>query len=123
MIFHNPVWWDLGLQFAMAKTNSEKLFSVNKELSKRCPSKCMCPCSSLLSKWHELRLINGLPTFNVCEETVFDTPSTFLKHLYSMKNEYYHRIVMRQVQNLYSSLISKLKIPDWNMSNSLKTTR
>ena len=121
MIFHNPIW-DLGLQFAVAKKNAEKLFSVNKESSQKYTSKCICPCSALLSDWHELQFINKLPTFHVCKSTVFNSPSTFVEHLHSMKDDYYHRIVMRQVQNLYSSLISKLKLFDWNTGHPLKRT-
>ena len=34
IIFHNPVW-DLGLQFAITKLNSERIFNMKKECSKK----------------------------------------------------------------------------------------
>ena len=51
LTFDNPVW-DLGLQFAVAKTNSEKLFNLKKESSQKYLSTCICPCSSLFKYWH-----------------------------------------------------------------------
>ena len=121
LIFENPVW-DLGLQFAIQKSNSEKLFNLQKESAQKYLSTCICPCSSLFSFWHERSSLSSLPEFIPCEGSVFKDPTTFLKHLHFMRHDYYHRIIMRQVQNLYSSLIAKLKIPDWNTTHSLSST-
>ena len=121
LTFENPVW-DLGLQFAVAKTNSEKLFNLKKESSQKYLSTCICPFSSLFKYWHETFSLLSLPGFAHCEGSVCKDPMTLLKHLHSMRHDYYHRIIMRQVQNLYSFLIAKLKIPDWNTTPSLGST-
>ena len=115
--FENPVW-DLGLQFAIQKSNSEKLFNIQKDSTQKYLSHCICPCSSLFKYWHQSSSLSTLPDFEHCEGSVYKNPTSFLKHLHLMRHDYYHRIVMRQVQNLYSSLIAKLKIPDWNTTDS-----
>ena len=115
-IFQNPVW-DLAFQFTLAKTNSEKLFNHKKESSQKYSSTCVCPCSSCFAKWHERNQLLILPNFKQCDDTVFPDPITFLKHLHSNRNDYYHRVIMRQVQNLYSSLLAKFKILEWNTNH------
>ena len=105
-VFHNPVW-DIGFQFEMAKT--QKLFHLKKESYQNYSSTCLCPCSSIFANWHEKNHILTLPNFKQCDDTVFTDPTTFLKRLHSKGNDFYHRIVMRQVQNLYSSLLAKFK--------------
>jgi len=121
LTFENPVW-DLGLQFAIQKTNSEKLFNLQKESAQKYLSTCICPCLSLFTYWHESSSLSSLPDFTHCQGSVCKDPMTLLKHLHFMRHDYYHRIIMRQVQNLYSSLIAKLKIPDWNTTHSLNST-
>ena len=110
LTFENLVW-DLGLQFAIQKNNSEKLFNLKKESSQKYMSTCICPCSSHFLYWHESTPLSRLPGFTHCNGSICRDPTTLLKHLHFMRHYYYHRIIMRQVQNLYSSLIAKLKIP------------
>ena len=111
-----------GSSICHRKKNSGKLFNLKKECSKNYPSTCMCPCSSLFKKWHKRNFVSGLPGFNHCDGAIYKNPTAFHRHLHSMQHEYYHRIVMRQVQNLYSALIAELKIPDLNTINPLKST-
>ena len=120
-VFHNHVW-DLGFQFEMAKTNSEKLFHFEKDSCQNYSSTCVCPCSSAFVNWHEKTHILSLPNFEQCDDTVFADPTTFLKHIHSKGTDFYHRIVMRQVQNLYSSLFAKFKCLDSNTNQSLNLT-
>ena len=102
----------MGLQFTLAKRNSEKLFFNQLNTSAQFPLTCICPCSSIFRKWQKTHYLTRLPTFHPCENKVFDGPVDFVKHLHYKREDYYHRIIMRQVQHLYSSLIAKLKIPE-----------
>ena len=95
---------------------------MKKECSKKYTSTCICSCSSLFKNWQERHTLSILPRFDHCAGVVYEDPMVFHTHLHSMQHEYYHRIVMRQVQNLYSSLIAKFKISDQNTNNSHKST-
>ena len=108
VIFHNPIW-DIGLQHQLIKSNDDKLFKSDIS-AKRYTSKCVCPCSGRFGNWHKETHINMLPNFNACSDTLFDDHTSFVKHLYSHHNDYYHRIILRIVQSSYSTLISKMKI-------------
>ena len=66
-VSHNPVW-DLGFQFEMAKTSSEKLFHFEKESCQDYPSTYVCPCSSVFANWHEKTHILTLSNFEQCDE-------------------------------------------------------
>ena len=57
-----------------------------------------------------------MPMFRACKDKVFKNPIDFVNHLHSMSEDYYHRIIMRIVQGLYSPLLSKLKTKQ-NSSN------
>ena len=50
--------------------------------------------------------------FKQYESPIFTNNNSFVKHIYSRQVCYYHRIVMRIIQNTYSPLISKLQIKD-----------
>ena len=91
--FRNPLW-DIGLQFAMGKSNSEKLFNLKKASSQKYPSTCICPCSSLFTEWHKKNSLTQLPTFNSCDVGICKDPVTFLKHLHSKSHDYFHRIFL-----------------------------
>ena len=69
-IFHNPVW-DIGLQFILAPKNSDKIYTLNMESLNTYSSMCVCPRSSLLSKWHQEYMFNKMPKFWQCEDNVF----------------------------------------------------
>ena len=106
VIKQNPVW-DLGLQFLTIQMNVDRINTNIKDSAKRFTKNCLCPCSNMLRNWHQAKLINQLPNFKECSTTIFDGPLDFVCHLQSNKECYYHRIVMRIVQNLYSSLLAK----------------
>ena len=108
VIFRNPVW-DIGLQFLLSKKNGNKINTLHNECLTTYSSNCVCPCSRLLSKWHEKCYLNKLHTFEKCDNRVFDNPIDFVNHLHSKSGDYYHRIIMKIVQSLYSSLLAKLK--------------
>ena len=107
-IFHNPVW-DLGLQFMLARKNADKIYTLDMKCLNMYSLVCVCPCSRLLSKWHHKYMFNKMPIFGQCGDNVFQNPIDFVNHLHSMSEDYYHRIIMRMVQGLYSPLLSKLK--------------
>ena len=93
----------------LAKKNTGRIYTLDMECLNTYSSVCVCPCSRLLSNWHHKYLFNEIPMFNPCEEKVFQNPIEFVNHLYYRKEDYYHQIVMRIVQGLYSPLLSKLK--------------
>ena len=73
---------------------------------------CVCPCSYMFGEWHKETSIVNLPKFIKCKSNVFTDPMEFIIQLESSKEDYYHRIVMRIVQNLYSSLLAKFTTVD-----------
>ena len=107
--FHNPIW-DLGLQFMYAKKNSQRVYMQSKESMEKYSTNCVCPCSSLFSNLHRDKNLYQLPNFVECEKKVYTNPISFIGHLHSEKDDFYHRIIMRIVQGRYSSLISKFKV-------------
>ena len=77
---------------------------------------------NFFSYWHESSSLSRLPGFTHCDGSICRDPMTLLKHLHFRWHDYYYRIVMRQDQNLYSSLIAKLKISDWDSKHSFNST-
>ena len=59
-----------------------------------------------------------LPRFLNCETDIFHDPSSFVQHLLANQCDYYHRIVLRMVQNSYSSLISKIKMSSEHLNST-----
>ena len=102
----NPIW-DLGLQFSTICANYNRIYTNIKGSAETFTKCCVCPCSQIFRKWHKLMSINTLPDFKECNSSVYSDPMDFIIHLDSCKDEYYHRIIMRIVQNLYSSLLAK----------------
>ena len=106
VINHNPVW-DLGLQFLTMQTNIDRIYTNMKNSAKNFTKHCICPCSYMLKNWHKMNLMDQLPNFKECSTGIFIEPLDFVHHLQTVKECFYHRIVMRIVQNLYSSLLAK----------------
>ena len=119
VIFQNPLW-DIGLQQQIVKQNKKKLHNNDRKGIDKYTSRCICPCSMLFHSWHEKTQIHKLPSFTNCGSGMFNTPESFVEHLYENQNDYYHRIILRMVQASYSSLIAKIKIP--TASNKIKVS-
>ena len=82
-------------------------------------AKCVCPCSHLFRKWHAQTFNKMLPAFTECSKCMFNSPTSFVKHLHIQKEDYYQMIVLWMVQSSYSSLIAKIKI-DTNIQSISK---
>lgn len=54
--------------------------------------------------------MNTLPGFCQCEATIYRDPKSFVKHLYSSNQDFFHRILLRIVQTNYSSILSKIRM-------------
>ena len=102
----NPIW-DIGLQFLTIRTNYNGIYTNIKGSAETFTKCCVCPCSYMFGEWHKQKAINILPEFKECKSSVYNDPMDFIVHLESTKDDYYHRIIMRIVQNLYSSLLAK----------------
>ena len=111
VIYHNPVW-DLGLQHKLLSKNYNKDYSTSLINIQTYSNNCVCPCSAIFKKWHEAKGIIKMIQFKQCDSPIFTNTSSFVKHVYSRQDCYYHHIVMRIIQNTYSPLISKLEIKD-----------
>ena len=72
---------------------------------------CVCPCSYILRKWHISHSIVGLSTFKKCDSYIFQDPMDFVSHIQSNNGDYYHKIIMRIIQSLYSVLFAKYTTP------------
>ena len=92
--------------------NYNKDYSTNLTNIETYSNNCVCPCSSIFNKWYQAKGIIKMIQFKQCESPIFMNTNSFVKHVYSRQDCYYHRIVMRIIQNTYSPLISKLQIRD-----------
>lgn len=109
VVYWNPIW-DLGLQNSMIKKNSGNIFSTEKGNVGSYSMKCVCPCSRILNEWQIKHNLNTLPGFCQCEATIYPDPKSFVKHLYSSNQDFFHRILLRIVQTNYSSILSKIRM-------------
>ena len=116
-IYQNPVW-DLGLQHKLLSMNFNKDYSMNLTDIQRYTNNCVCPCSAIFNKWHQKKGIHEMSQFEQCDSPIFTDITSFVKHVYLTQDCYYHRIVMRIIQNVYSPLICKLHI-----KNDMKETK
>ena len=89
------------------QTNFNRIYANCKDSAEKFTKCCICPCSYAFGEWHKEMSIDNLPKFLKWKSNVFTDPMEFIIHLKSIKEDYYHRIVMRIVQNLYSSLLAK----------------
>ena len=107
VLYQNPIW-DLGLQFDYARRDFDNIFKNEAEKYQKLTKKCICPCSDKVEKWHKTTKIDKLDGFQVCKAALFPSSDKFVKHLYKSK-DHHHKIILRIVQNLYSSIICKFK--------------
>ena len=118
IIKQNPLW-DIGLQFLTMQTNFNQIYMNFKDSAEKFTKCCICPYSYMFGECNKQMSIDNLPQFIKCKSNVFTDPMEFIIHLESSKEDYYYRIVMRVVQNLYSSLLAKFTTVD--SSSSKKT--
>ena len=111
VLYQNPVW-DLGLQFDLIQTNKNNIFNVGKHKLQNFTKKCICPCSTVFSKWLSKLGVLNFNNFNTCDSAVFSDCALLLKHLYSSNDDYYYRVVLRIVQTNYSVLIDSLDLSE-----------
>ena len=108
-IYQNPVW-DLGLQHKLLCRNFNKDYSANLANIRSYNSSCICPCSVIFDPWHQQKGISLMKCFKQCDSDMFGNINSFVTHVYSMQDCYFHRIIMRIIQSTYSPLISKIRI-------------
>ena len=105
----NPVW-DLGLQFLYMNTNPDRMYGNLTAEAKGYTRMCICPCSDILSSWHQYHSFHTFPRFKVCKSGTFEDPFEFVHHIQLQNDDFYHRIIMRIIQSSYSSLLAKFKM-------------
>ena len=115
VIKQNPIW-DLGLQFLNVNQNPEKIYPDSIQANRNYTRKCICPCSDMFRNSQYYQNLKRLSNYASCAKTLFCSPMDFICHLQSSKDDYYHRIVMRIVQNSYSSLLAKFKLASEKLS-------
>ena len=119
VLFHNPVW-DIGLKHIHDKKKLKNDYRTQLKLTSNYTFNCICPCSIMFQKWHQMLKVNENESFEPCQTSVFDTPIDFVKHVFRNQQNFYHQLIVRCVQLNYAQTICNLKVQNEYQDNNLQ---